>query len=132
MSDRRELVEHVFQAVNARNHAALGELLDPDFEFHSLFAALEGGSVFRGIRGLDELVAALDASWEELTLQLEAVRDIADTSVVLYRVTGTARASRVPLDERPAMVWTWRAGKVCKSETYTDRDQALEAAGLSE
>ena len=38
----------------------------------------------------------------------------------------------VPVEQRFWVVMTVRSRKVTRSEVYTDRDQALEAAGLRE
>jgi ketosteroid isomerase-like protein len=41
-----------------------------------------------------------------------------DEFVVVYHLTGTARASGVPLDTQTAQVWTVRDGKVWRNVAY--------------
>ena len=42
------------------------------------------------------------------------------------------RASGAPIREQTAQVMTVRDGKITRQDFYADRDEALEAAGLSE
>lgn len=44
----------------------------------------------------------------------------------------TAKASRMELDQKFAFVWTVRKGLLTHVRVFTDRDEALKAAGLSE
>jgi hypothetical protein len=53
-----------------------------------------------------------------------------DKVVVIGRAFATARRSGMPLDTQIAFVWTLRDGKLVRNEVFTDRREALEAAGL--
>jgi hypothetical protein len=53
-----------------------------------------------------------------------------DTAAVLLHLTGRARASGVPLDQRTGQVWTLRDGLLDRSVGYGSRQEALEACGL--
>jgi ketosteroid isomerase-like protein len=48
------------------------------------------------------------------------------------RFFGHGAASGIPLDMELAHLYTMRGGKAASAVEYTDRAEALEAAGLSE
>ena len=51
--------------------------------------------------------------------------------VVVARNKGTAKARRMELDQLFAFVWSVNGGLLVRVRVFTDRDRALEAAGLS-
>ena len=68
--------------------------------------------------------------WEQ---ELDDVIDCGDEVIVaLTRQRGRGTASGVSVELQYAQVITFREGKIVRSVVYTDRDQALEAVGLSE
>jgi ketosteroid isomerase-like protein len=52
--------------------------------------------------------------------------------VGVLRYGGRAKLSGVETDETLGVVFTIRDGKIARGREYSTRDQALEAAGLSE
>jgi ketosteroid isomerase-like protein len=95
---------------------------------------VEGGGGYRGAQGFREWLASwgemFGEAWESA---VEHARAIDDERVL---VTGwmKARGMRggVPVEQRFWVLMRVRDGKLTRSEVYTDRDQALEAAGLEE
>lgn len=67
-------------------------------------------------------------------LRTEAEEIIAlddDRILVLSRQTAKCKLSGVPIDHELGELFTLRAGKVVRYESYWDRAEALEAAGLA-
>jgi ketosteroid isomerase-like protein len=58
--------------------------------------------------------------------------DAGDKVVVIGRARATARGSGMQLDSPVALVWTLREGLIVRNQVFTDRNDALEAAGLKE
>ena len=58
--------------------------------------------------------------------------DAADSVVVFIRMKAQGRGSGVEVERRDAQVWRLRSGKVVRGDYYNNRQQALEAVGLSE
>ncbi len=52
--------------------------------------------------------------------------------MVLCRYTGRGKGSGVDVDVQGAHVWKMRDGKVVRLEIFSNREKALEAAGLRE
>jgi ketosteroid isomerase-like protein len=55
-----------------------------------------------------------------------------DKVIAVFRVSGRAKLSGVETDLTYAALYTFRDGKIARGREYWTRDEALEAAGLSE
>lgn len=93
-----------------------------------MIAAAEGG-IYHGIQGLREWAEAVDSIFDRFNHELIDFRELdAERAFVVVRLTGQAKASGVPVDERFAQIWTWRNGKMWRNEVFTDLREALKAA----
>jgi len=54
------------------------------------------------------------------------------TGAALRHIRGHGRDSGVTIDSRAGWIAEFRGGLIARFHTYADRDEALEAAGLSE
>jgi ketosteroid isomerase-like protein len=113
---------------------------DPlDFWYEHMWApdidhrAIEGAPDDVGpIIGRDAVRAYL-ADWYEMFPDLAAVpEEIVDAGpervVVVWHVSGTAKASGVPTELRSAIVYTIRGGKIVRGREYMTKDEALISA----
>jgi ketosteroid isomerase-like protein len=57
--------------------------------------------------------------------------DIGDEVVATYDVHGRGRGSGVEVDQLLTLVWTVRDGRVSRVRAYRERDEALQALGVS-
>jgi ketosteroid isomerase-like protein len=55
-----------------------------------------------------------------------------DTVIAVVRISGLAKLSGIETDLTYAALYTIRDGKIARGREYWTRDEALEAAGLSE
>ncbi|HEY6775205.1 MAG TPA: nuclear transport factor 2 family protein [Thermoleophilaceae bacterium] len=123
-----ELVRHMHQAFNRRDTETFLGLLDPHVEWVPMMARLEG-TVYRGRAEVERWLAGLDHDWVDLRTEPREFRDLGDVVLILGSWHARARTSGVVLDSEPA-AWVARIrhGKVVRQETFTDQDQAFEAA----
>lgn len=123
-----KLVRHMHQAFNRRDTETFLGLLDPHVEWVPMMARLEG-TVYRGRAEVERWLAGLDHDWVDLRTEPREFRDLGDVVLILGSWHARARTSGVVLDSEPA-AWVARIrhGKVVRQETFTDRDQAFEAA----
>ena len=70
-------------------------------------------------------------TWDDFRMEPEKFFDLGDWTLVFVRLRGRAHASGIPLDESVAHVFTFRGDQVARLHVYADRDEALEAVGLS-
>jgi ketosteroid isomerase-like protein len=131
-----ELARTAFEAFNrAFNEGVpdLYDMLDPEIEWIPMTAILEGRT-YRGHDGVREWIEDMKREWTSYETMPERFQDLGDDRVLAlgtWRARG--RGGDVLLDF-PHASWLlqYRKGKIVRVETFTDRTQALEAAGLSE
>jgi ketosteroid isomerase-like protein len=126
-----ESMRAVVEAFNRRDVKALKAFLTTDAEIVPIRAAIED-TIYRGPDAAEQWVAAIDESWEELFVEIEEERDGGDRVLALGRIRGRGRESGAPIDVEAASVAYFRDGLVTTLRTYTNRAEALEAAGQSE
>jgi ketosteroid isomerase-like protein len=86
--------------------------------------------------GVEEVAAwmrrTLLEAWADLTMEAEEFISAGDSVLVSVRPRGVARISGIPTDAHYFTLWSFRGSKVIRIENFQERDEALEAAGLSE
>jgi ketosteroid isomerase-like protein len=70
--------------------------------------------------------------WENPETTVEEVIGVGDRVFVMARFRGRGRASGVEVEGRHFEVYTLRDRKVIRVEEFSERGEALEAAGVSE
>ena len=125
-----ELVRQRFEAFNRGDLAAMVDLTDPAAVWWDRSDDPWGGAPHRGrdacMRHLAEILE--DA---ELEAQPQELIDAGNSVVVGVRLVGRGRSSGVAFEEHEFHVFKLRDGKVIETREYRERDEALEAAGLS-
>ena len=88
------------------------------------------------MRGVEELRSFRDSGpWSGSSVHFEPERffDVDDERVLVFvRVTATGQMSGAPVEIRAAHEFTIRDDLLVRFKVYGDREQALEAVGLSE
>jgi ketosteroid isomerase-like protein len=119
------------EAFNRRDGERFDALLTEDAEIVPVRAALEG-TIYRGANAATQYCAAVEKSWENLGWEIEELRDGGDWVLAVGRIRGQGRDSGVGIDSRAGWVAHFRDGYIARFQTYADRAEALEAAGLRE
>jgi ketosteroid isomerase-like protein len=73
-----------------------------------------------------------ESSWEELKVTTEEFIDAGDRVVVTALFRGRGRGSGIMVETRFYELYTLRDGKIVRLDEFTERAEALEAAGLRE
>jgi ketosteroid isomerase-like protein len=133
----QENVEMVREAVGAYNRGDLDALLDEYFTDDIDYRAVEGAPDDHGpIHGKAEMRAYMQDwfdTFDDLKVEpLEVIDAGPDQAVAVVRFGGRAKLSGIEADLTFAVVYTVRDGKVARGREYWTRDEALEAAELSE
>ena len=106
----------------------LREFLAPEFEMHPLYL----DKVYKGAEGMWAMWADARETWEDYRFDLEEIFDRDNHVLVIGRVLGRGTASGVPINQPLAMLFTFRDDKAVRGRSFTSKQDALEAAGLSE
>jgi ketosteroid isomerase-like protein len=72
-------------------------------------------------------------AWESIAyLPTEMIDAGGDEVLALVRVTARGRASGAEVSYEHGQLWTLRDGRVVRMRVFSDHDEALRAAGLTE
>jgi ketosteroid isomerase-like protein len=104
---------------------------DPEAEFDATGRVFDR-AVFRGHDAIGQYLAQLSEVWERQVLEPQDFIEVDDTVVVTVRITTIGKGSGIQTTANAAHVWTIRARKVIRLQIFQTREEALEAAGLSE
>ncbi len=132
-ADKAGLIRRWVAAFDARDMTTLGDLIEPDFEFHPFLAALMERSVYRGLDGMRRCGVESDAAWETLEGRVDEVDEVDDRhTIACGELHGKGRASGMEVHVPMALLAEWRADKLVRLETHQSKQQALEAVGQEE
>jgi ketosteroid isomerase-like protein len=131
-----EIIRLAFEAFNRTFNEGTPdywELLDPEVEWVPMSALLDQ-TRYHGHDGVRQWMEEMKRDWTSYEVRPERHLDLGDDRVLTlgtWRARG--RGSGLLLDFQQA---TWlhelRQGKVVRLQTFTERQKALEAAGLRE
>ena len=130
-----ELIERAIEVFNEdpASDAAL-YLLDPEVaweENNPFYPGLE--RVYRGRDGyLRWLQQAVTEPFQEFEIIIDKLEDLGDQVLACIRLRGTGRGSGVDAEMLIFQLVVIRDGKLARRRIYHTRNEALEAAGLSE
>jgi ketosteroid isomerase-like protein len=126
-----ELHRRAIEAFNARDLGASIALCDPQIEFHSMFAAVEG--VYHGHDGLRRFRTDLEEAWGgQFRLEPEAYFDLGEYTVAFYALRGRGKQSGAEVALSGTHVFRWRDGLIVYFKAYAHREDALRDLGVSE
>jgi ketosteroid isomerase-like protein len=123
-----EIVRRCLEAFEADEDAWL-QTLDPECEWYPIE---EGHSLSRGHEAAIRVRRSWLENWEGHQVDVEEMKDGADSVVACLHLSGRGKRSGVEVDLRVYQHFKVRDGKLIYVYEYADRAEALEAAGLSE
>jgi ketosteroid isomerase-like protein len=121
----RKAIAYEYYGVGDRAEAEA--IFDPQVVLNPIDEAASSG--FDAMRADYERWAS---PFKEFRVTIEEIIDAGDQVVVVAHHQGRGRVSGVEVDTRFYEVYTLREGKVLRVDEYTEREEALEAAGLRE
>jgi ketosteroid isomerase-like protein len=125
-----ELVRAVFEAFNRRDIDGVLGLWHDSISWRTLFSVETDV-----LRGKQEIRAAWERQIEALDVHIEVVEltPLDETRVLAVgKWRGRGSESGAPVEQTAVQVFTVEDGRLRSVETYASRDEALEAAGLSD
>jgi ketosteroid isomerase-like protein len=103
----------------------------PDAEFHASREDPDA-AVHRGLDAVKRQYAAWVESYPDLTVEPLEARGKDDKVFLWVRFSGHGGGSGAPVEMELAHVLTMRDGRAARIAEYSDRAEALRAAGLAE
>jgi ketosteroid isomerase-like protein len=130
-----EVVRRMFEAFGRGDLEGAIQLADtpPEFEFVPSGALIPDlASVQRGPEAFRQVVETFFAEFDNPRVDLHELIDAGDQVFASFTLSGRGKHSGVEASWNPLSVYTVRNGRLVRWLGFTDRDKALEAAGLSE
>jgi ketosteroid isomerase-like protein len=130
-----ELVRQIYAWFAAGESEKPFELYDENIEWNSTGAPwlieLGFAGVVWGHDAVREGFRSWLEAWEAIRYEADELLDAGDSVLAMTRVSARGRASGVELMYETPQLWTFRDGKVIRMRVFSDRDEALAAAGLA-
>jgi ketosteroid isomerase-like protein len=129
-----EVVLQQAEALNREDVDAFVALVSPDVEWVDSVFWSEPEHIFRGRAEVREWFHQVVLEpWESFHVEVEEITEIADDRVFAGGLlTARGKGSGVETEVRGWAAFRIANGKITRREIFLDRDEALEAAGLSE
>jgi ketosteroid isomerase-like protein len=131
MSDRVEIVRVSFDAYMRGDFDALAEMLHPDLEVHDWPEAADP-QVYHGAGAILEAREEWGKAWERVHAEPVDLIENGDRVLAVMRTVGKGRGSSIEVELDTYGVYTFRGAKLAKVQYFTDRQAALDAAGVTE
>jgi ketosteroid isomerase-like protein len=125
-----KITRDAYDAFNQRDLEAILTYLDPNIEWWPAADELII-EPYRGHDGYRRLFAEVLEVSPDIQSEIEELFVVGDQVVACLRYWGRGRESGAPVELRETHVARLRAGKFVEVREYRERDQALEAVGLS-
>ena len=125
-----EPARRVWAALSKPDWDAFSAELDPEIEY----TPVEENVVYRGSEAVARYAEQWLDAWETFTGEVEEVigAPIENRAFSALHFRGRGKGSGVDVDDRLFWAYELRGDKLYRINEYSDRAEALEAAGLSE
>ena len=130
----RRLAERSMAAVNRRDFDVFLLGFDPEIEYHPAGDQLPPGmdAVAHGHDGYREVWRQMIDAFEDFHVEPEEVLDLGDQLLATTQYKGHGSGSGVPINVPLFQLFRFEQGVVVWQKDFSDRNEALQAAGLSE
>ena len=91
-----------------------------------------GASVAHGRESVGRMFSEFDEAWEEHRSDFEEIRVIDEERILVLTIEHFRGRDGIEIDQPCGTLFTLRGGKIARMQSFWERENALEAAGLSE
>ena len=127
-----QLARNVMEALSERDLSRMISLADPGVEWHSFFAEVGEGGVYRGHEGTRRYVRDLDDAWEVVRADIDSEVGTDDVVVLVGRIHYRGKGSGAENEDPAGWMLKFREGRLVHFRAFRNPERALAAAGLSE
>ena len=130
-----EIVRRVYEASGTRDTGAVLAAYDPEVEWdvsRSPLGRLVGEGFYRGHDGLRRFFRAYHDAWENIDYRCDELIEAGEHVISVDVERGKGQVSGAEVEWTQYAVWTVKGGKIVRVVWLPTREEALQAAGLSE
>jgi ketosteroid isomerase-like protein len=122
VSEGSDFAARMYAAINARDREAIRALTAPDVVIRTTVEA------FHGPEGLLGWLDEGDDAFDDFTVELLEVEELAGRVLVSMRQRGRGKASGAEVDDRLTHVWKLRDGRGIALQSFADHEDAVRYA----
>jgi ketosteroid isomerase-like protein len=127
-----EMARHAYEAFSRGDLEGMVADFPPEFEYVTAGTIPGAGGMYRGPEGYRRFVESWWDAFDELAVEVHELIEAGDRVLASLELRGRGKQSGVETSWDIWQVWTARDGKVVRGQGFASREEALEAAGLSE
>jgi uncharacterized protein len=120
------------EALSNSDLDAMLSFADPEVEWHSFFATLGTGGVYRGHDGTREYVNDLRDAWDVVRADVDDVIAVGDVALLVGRIHYRGQGSGIETETPAGWMLRFRGGRLIRFRAFREPERALEAVGVSE
>lgn len=132
MPSNRDTVERVLALWNRGeplSEPQVSGLVHPDLVL-DMSTRVFNPATYSGVEGFRQLQAEAQEVWAQFRVEPEKLLEVGDQVVALVRAVGRGRQSGLEIDDRIAIIFSLRDGKLAAVRVHPDSTAALESVGL--
>jgi uncharacterized protein len=126
-----EVVKRLYRAWGAGNPEEALWLMAPDVVWIAIEDAPDAGT-YRGTAGVLAYFGDWLQDFEDLRMDFDELIEAGEFLIAVQRGRARGKRSGVDVDLRYAVVYEFADGRITRVREFRTKEQALEAAGLSE
>jgi ketosteroid isomerase-like protein len=130
--DNVEIVKEFTRHFQNGDREAWRDYFDPDVIWDTSAATMPMAGIYRGHEGVDRFFREWLGAWASYAIEAREYIDAGESVVIVFRQSGVGRGSGVRTERDFFAVYDLRGSKVARYRQFESREEALEAAGLSE
>jgi ketosteroid isomerase-like protein len=127
-----EIVKEFTRRFEQGDRDSWREYFDPAVVWDTSASKMPAAGVYQGHDGMERFFRDWLPTWRDFGVATREYIDAGDSVVIVFRQTGTGRSSGVRTARDFFGVYDLKDAKVVRYRQYESRQEALEAAGLSE
>jgi ketosteroid isomerase-like protein len=108
------------------------EYFDPDVVWDTSASKMPAAGIYHGHQGVERFFREWLGAWSDYGIEYCEYIDAGDSVVIVFCQSGTGRGSGARTERDFFAVYDLSESKVVRYRQYESREEALEAAGLSE
>ena len=134
--ENAEVVRHFYEAYSRGDFESAVQNLHPEVEVHPALEPVEqvgrSRGAWRGREQVMEFFDDLDDTWDQVTVEVEDTVEAGGDRVVATEKWRVRGRNGIEVDTRLFEIYTFRDGLISRVDGFTDKSEALGAAGLWE
>jgi ketosteroid isomerase-like protein len=127
-----ELIRSAYATLAEKGVEAVLDLAHPQFEMTTPPSLASEPDTYRGREGARRWFGSFGDAMEGVYFEGRKFTGVGDKVLVDTTLHARGRSTGIETEQRAFLVWTLRDGMVITLETFAERGQALEAAGLQD